>query len=459
VLLTEEIAQCYSSVQKNALSPYDDFLGELYGILQGTSKIGFQNEDVSLLAELTRSMEAIGASTIVEVPQGVIYQTDDAASVAVWNIHAIGIETLQRNLLEGTSQTLESIKNIGVKSLDKIGEDSLACSKLHSLGKNIVHTRDTYLTRNSLSALNELLIHSVQEKMTVGTPPRILEAIGHVSVSAIDEGFDFEAFTPLFPIMPQNSLLRIIQQALKLKNGEYPLINTAAWEADTKRIVSDLLATIGKIASKAVERYLVLLVKYIVLCVEQIVILLAKEKFKAYKEEGFQDELLQTIGLLVNTVIVRKNHWMPKIVWDGSDAMTTLAFASIDYGLDEVAIKCEKAVLGKCLELIESDVSRDYAPEFVSRIAIMGAYAHCKGKTAFGKSCIADLVIFEREYIKRSVTTPAADALTSASEIHERIGQRNDWLWQETYSKLPAECIGDFDIIYANARKAESLGN
>jgi len=446
-----DIATQYSLVQKNIVSITDEFLNTVYEILLSASKIAFQNEDTLLFAELMKSIEAIGISTLVK-PSQTFGVASDAASLAVSHIHDIGFQALHRNLLDVAIQAIKSIKNLGTKSLEIEKTDSLAAEKLFHLGSSIIDTQDIYPIQITLNALKELLIHSVQGEVSVFMSRQIMTPLCDLSVKAIDNKISYKAFSFLFPIKLENSLLTVVQEVLKVKNGTYPIMNTRKYEEYTREIVSELLVVIDRIAAKAAAKDSPVLLNQIVDCVGEIAKLLVNEKFKTYRD-GFHDELMQAIELLSDWVIVRQRG-MPRIAWDGSDPLTMLALVSVDYGLDNIATECEKAIMKKCVQLISVDSSRNYAPEFASRITVIGVYANCNGKTSLATHCVDDLVTFEGEYLNQSGTKEEIDGIIRASKIRDRIIRigLDDASWEEKYNNLPTKCIDDFDKLHTTKR-------
>jgi hypothetical protein len=451
-----EIADNYVSLRESDATPDDKFLQEICDKLVGVSRIAFDNRDTPLLQTNVRTLEKVGISTTRIRPLSRISGPNQLTAIVIWHIHELGTEAIQRGLWDGAAQSVWSIQDIGIKSIEHNADESLASSKILSLGMGGVIKREWPLTTACLGALSRLLFQSVLAKSEIHKDPsRIMETIERLAVSAIENKLDEIALASLFPILSETSLGRTVSAALTVKNEKYPDIETAYREGYAKQVVSRLLECIHKIAAAAAKSDSPLILRNIFECIGGMNDLLLKESFKTVKD-GFREELLQGIRLVGSCYITRTERIHPSFVWgEGEELLTNLAFVTLDQGQDEIPIACEKAIIGVSERLIELDKYGYDAPRLASRIAVIGVYALHTSNKLVAQECVSDLARFDKRYIQHSPSPHPMVLLQTLNEDYEK--SREDWRrdqkWEQALSQVTVKELNTFINRFRRAKR------
>jgi len=450
-----DVAQKYVSIRRDDTSQEDDFLGDIYGKLVSTSKIAFDNEDLSLLQEIIRTLERIGIATVEIRPISEFSGPNQATGLAIIHARDLGMRAAQKLLWDGTAQSVRSIHKIGIAAIQKTRHGSLAPSSILDLGKIAAKCREWFVPYVALGTLGELLFHSVRAKAPIhGDPMEILDAIEQLSLSALEQGLGHLALASLFPIMPEESLVKIVYAVLDVKNEPYPSIETRGREKYAKEIVSELLEALGKIGSEAAKRDSPIALGRIVDCIDEITVVLIGEKFKTFSN-GFHEELLEAVGALSGTYIFRTGAVMPWFVWDGAETLTTLAFQSLDAARDEIAGRCVESLLNVSVKLVKLDKYGYEPPRIASRIAIIGSYALHKANSTFAKLCVDDLVKFDKAYLADSPAPHDRRHTQDMRAVHKQLHNGaiiRDEKWNESYIEVTPTDLDNFEELYEETR-------
>lgn len=450
-----DMAENYVSIRATDPSSDDKFLNEIYDKLLGVSKIAFDNRDTQLLQETIKTLEKAGISTAEIKPLSRISGSNQSTRLAIWHIHDLGEQAIRGGLWDGAAQAVLSIRNIGIQAIRQTGSESLASNRILLLGKGAIACREWHLTNISISALSELLFQSVLTKTSIyADPTNIMEAIEQLGTLALDRGLNEFALISIFAVVSQTSLGRIVHAALKVKNEEYPLIETAAREGYVKEVVSRLLECIEKIGLAASKNNSPVVLHNIFDCVSGIMDLLLKEKFKTAKH-GFREELLEAIGIVSNSYIVRSGDIHPWFVWGGEDVLTNLAFAALNEGQSEIVMTCAKSIVHVSFRLIERD-KYGYAPlRLASSVAVIGIYSLHRSNKAVARECVKYLAVFHKEYMKKS-PQPQPKLLVETMRTEYK-NSKNDWMrdqkWKELYAQVTEKEVNSFERLFKRACK------
>ncbi|MGD0177670.1 MAG: hypothetical protein ABSC50_12695 [Candidatus Bathyarchaeia archaeon] len=448
-----DIAESYVSIRETDPSPDDKFLNEIYDKLLSVSKIAFDNKDTQLLQETIRTLEKVGISTAEIKPLSRISGSNQSTKLAIWHVHDLGEQAIRGGLWDGAAQAVLSIRNIGIQAIKQTGDESLASNRILPLGKGAIAGREWHLTNISISALSELLFQSVLAKTSIyADPTNIMEAIEQLGILALDKGLNEFALISLFTPVSQTSLGRTVYAALKVKNEEYPIIETAAREGYVKEVVSRLLECIHKIGLAASKNNSPVVLHNIFDCVAGIMDLLFKEKFTTAKD-GFREELLEAIGTVSSSYIIRSGDIHPWFVWGGEDVLTELAFAALSQGQDEISTACEKSVLGIANTLIEIDKHGYDSPRLASRIAVIGVFALHKSNKGVAQECANDLAGFDKKYMKRSPSPRPMLHIKTMHEDYEKSKEdwRRDQKWEEAFCQVTEDELKSFEDLFRKA--------
>ena len=449
-----EICESYVAIRKDDSTPGDEFIESIYERLLDVSKVALDNEDLSLLQMIMTSLERVGIAAIGIKRLSPFSGPNQVTTMAIWHIHALGVKAVKRNLWDGAAQAVLSIRNIGIQAIRQTGNESLASNRILHLGKGAIAGLEWHLTNISLSALSELLFQSVLAKTSIyADPTSIMEAIEQLGTLALDRGLNEFALIPLFAVVSQTSLGRIVHAALKAKNEEYPIIETAAREGYAKEVVSRLLECIHKIGLAASKNNSPLVLHNIFDCVAGIMDLLLKEKFTTAKD-GFREELLEAIDTVSNSYIVRSGDIHPWFVWGGEDTLTNLAFATLSQGQDKISTACEKSILAVSNTLIELDKHGYDSPRLASRIAVIGVYALHRSNKTVAQECANDLAGFDKKYVKHS---PSPHPMLHIQTMHRNYEKsKEDWRrdkWEEAFCQVTEDELKSFEALFRNIRR------
>ena len=148
-----EIADSYVSIRETDPTSDDKFLQEIYEKLIGVSRIAFDNNDTPLLQEIMRTFGRVGISTTKIKPLSRTHGSNQSTALAIWHVHELGLEAIQRGLWDGAAQSVSSIQDIGIKSIEHNGSEPQASSKILSLGKGGVVNHEWHLTNACLGTL------------------------------------------------------------------------------------------------------------------------------------------------------------------------------------------------------------------------------------------------------------------------------------------------------------------
>lgn len=454
-----DISFNYIQIRKNDVTQEDEFLDYIYEKLLALSEIAITNKDLSLIQEIIKSFERIGVFTTSIKSIIVFGGPHHSTNMAIWHINSLGYKAAKIDFEDATLQSISSIQNIGVYSIINTKGDGLASEKIFELSL-IGIVKSWVIVRRALNALKELLYTSVLNMINIhAEPTRILEHIDEITNKSINNNINYPAFTSLFPIMPQNSIQKIVWAAVHIKNDEYPKIETRGREEYSKEVISALFEKIGKISMIAGTKRNIMLLLYLLDNFLDMIVYLLKEELITY-EENYDDVILNAIDPIKRTYFVLPdfNSMAPDSI---VDSLTSIAISALNLNKYSITEKCVNSIYDICTFLIPKDEYGYDAARTAGRICVIGSFSLYKRNLKLVFKTIEMILLFDNNYLINSPNPRDRLHIRYMEGAHNRsisnhvVSSMHQRKYMELYKDITKNIIDKYSLIYEEKRKKE----
>jgi hypothetical protein len=443
-----EIARAYVSIRKDYSSSEDEFLQYAYGKLVSMKKMALDEGDETLLTGIITTLGAIGCAA-AEIRPTSQYGPNLNASLASLHISEIGIVAIQRGLWDPAADALKAVRDIGVAAIRVAKHDGSTSKKILALSKELIRAREWYGVNVASKALNDLLLASVNARIDPNhTPAQIMECMEEFSIDAIKNGMDWNALSSLYSVMPEYSLDRAIQAALKFKNEPHKLFETARREGYVHEIASSMLDLLIRVGIEAAEKKSSMVMTNVAHPICRIALTLMKEK--TTPKGGFDDEVRKAIGGLAGIYQHADDCPLVEVL---PDSLTDIALRSIDANRNEITLRVLAAIQQMAVETMEWDTHGYDAQRLAGRLTVIGSYAVNAHNDTIAEACTKSLTQFDTSYARKYGKPKGQLQLTEAQELHDDAGLSIEE-WQDKFRKVPQDALNQFIESYKGGPKA-----
>ncbi|MCJ7424606.1 DUF2254 domain-containing protein [Candidatus Bathyarchaeota archaeon] len=418
-----KIIESYVAIRQEDTTSDDEFLQYAYNQLLSVFNMGLDNKDAALMQEIMNTFKKIGCST-TNIKSLAHSGPNLTTNLVMTHIRNLGRMAIERDFFDASVSAIASLKTVGITAIQKTRGEGLASHYVLEIGKSGVQKRDWYVSSNALSALRELLCEAVSARIDIHSEPTvILEHIEELSILSIQKGLDKNTLQlSLFPMFPEFSIQKVVWIALRLKNEEYPEIETYPREQYSKNVLSRLIQTIGGIAIFSSKQHSPLTLGWVVDCLTDITLLMIKEKFKALKE-GYKTEVLRVVTILKTAYLEIAgysfdNEWFLPIPGEISDAITSIAVFALE-SQKEVTIECLDALHEMCLGMIKRDKLGYDVARCAARMGTIGAFALSKNESIVVDKAVEMLTDFDKNYLQDSPSPQKGEYIGEIKRLYE----------------------------------------
>ena len=462
-----EIVSCYVAIRKDDPTPGDDFLQYVYNQLLAIFEIALDHRDSMLLQEIIIAFEKIGNSTTDIKSISVFGGPNQSTSLAIWHIQVLGKKAIGNGFPDAAAQAIVSLKRVGVSAIQKSSGDGLASEKIMEIGISALPTKDWFIVNHAFEGLKELLFNAVLKRVNIHSEPSsILENVEKLAELSIKRQLEYWAFTSLFPALPEYSIQKVSWAAFKIKNEEYPKIQTRSREEYSKEVMSALMRTLGRIAQWVSENDSLILLGQSVDCVLRITLSMLKEKFITIKE-GYSGEISHAVEDLKSSYVISATYLLNSGVHSSvpshiSDAITSIAIYALDSQQEEITTHCLVALHHMCISIVERDHYGYDVARCAGRIGIIGAYALDKGKDEISDKSLGLLENFDEIYLSKSPSPHDRLHIKEMRQMHERFSadpllSRGVQAYGVLFKKISSETLCKFVDLYEKQRKRSPI--
>ncbi len=462
------IAENYINIREKDFGSEDKFLQYIYAQLLSVFTIGLDNKDAALMQEVLHVFERIGCSTTsLKVADG---STPHVTNLAMTHIRDLSIMSFERDFVDVSTLGIDSLKTVSISSIQRNGDEGLASDYIFEIGRMGVQKNSWYVLAVALNQLKELFYGAVFFKLDVhGAPTRLLKHITKLAVLGIQKKLDRYALqTSLFTILPEYSIRKAAWAALKLKNEEYPQIETHSREEYSKDIMSKLVRTIGGIAIVSSEAHSTHTLRSAVDCLLDITLLMIKEEFKTI-QEGFKTEILRVIKTMERSYLAIAGYsfdeeWFLSAPSEIGDAITSIAAFAIE-SQKEVTEECLQALDKMCLNMIKRDKGGYDVARLASRIGVVGAIALSKNESLVAEKAATLLANFEKIYLQDSPSPQRREYIDEMMSLHKKFKKENYIMvgntqtYSDLYNKIETTDIDDFVKLFDQKKRNDKKSN
>jgi len=266
-------------------------------------------------------------------------------------------------------------------------------------------------------------------------------------------------------MLPEDSIQKVAQMALQIKNEKYPEIQTRSREEYSKEVISRLMKTLGRIAIWTSKKSSLILLGYSVDHILGIALLMLKEKLITFKE-GYKEEILRAIDYLKKSYKLSATYLydtevhspVPKEI---SDAITSIAFCSMDVEQKEVTIHCLEALYHMCVSVVEHDKYGYDVARCAGRIGVIGAYALHKGEGEISDKSVDLLVNFDKSYLTKSPNPQDRSHIEEMRQLHKRfntdyyVPSMRGEVYGDFFKKVTSRTLDKLADLYEKKRKIQ----
>lgn len=460
-----EIVSGYVTIRKDDSTPRDDFLQYVYDQLITIFEIALDNKDTSLLRKIITAFGEIGCSTTDIKSISVYGGPNQSAKLAIWNIHILGAKAIKNGFVDTAVQAISSLKKIGTLAIQKTKGDGLASDKILEIGILGVTRRDWFIVNHAFEGLKELVFFTVSERVAIHREQsRILKYIQRLAELSIDRGLRRWAFTSLFPMLPEYSIQKVSWIAFRIKNEKYPKIQTHPREDYSKKVMSGLMKTLGKIIIRASEKSSLFLLRDSVDNILKIALSMLKEKLitieESYKHEILQavDDLSRSYTLIATYLFDNETH--SSVPSDISDAITSIAIYALDFEQENVTTHCLEALDRMSVSIVERDRYGYDVARCAGRMGVIGAYALHKRKKKTSEKSVSLLVRFDKIYLSKFPNPTNRLHIDTVRGLHKSFNEdyafmNRTQVYGDLFKKVLSKTLDKFVHLYEKRRKKQ----